>query len=601
MLLPAATPRSAEASIYQVPTLPPLALHSADAANQQLGVAGQAVAGQAVAGQAATAGLCSAREPRLPGGERPSRQISRPQSARNSRARSRQQTPPVAHRPPAGVDRNAVEAGSCLSTHEIPASSPVEHEERDTDGRLLVDARCLLISKDIPSDGTSASALAHDLSREPGWAGRVSEVLLQGWEPQPSPCCAAASVAGAFNALWELGPHEPQRANVLEVAALMAANCQRLCRRQQQALERLTGAAYGMLDSVFNAADELLEARCFDWSATKGSPGEITIDAYMVALRDVVEAIPEYKRFRGHAAVATLRCALVKVLGRGRRPVRASSRRASVGLEYFADDPARVDEVILSPRSLRAAVGAACRQRSGRSLNSGRGAASPDFAASSGGGRCSSERSRSKAICRNRSSCGRSGAVIRKLAKIIVKRRGARRLLAERPKTSDVGSWGVVQAAHDLTRKKSCGGLKISLLLGCKRSGRRAAKCVVRPGDGARAVEEQWVALKSAFGSPSSVLLFHLRNHYALIYGWREWQPYGAHKRRQILTARKGQRPSAWLDFEEVREIMISWVGYHILQFELSTTVSVVQEMLAEELESDDGTSCSETTDMNVN
>ena len=30
-------------------------------------------------------------------------------------------------------------------------------------------------------------------------------LLQESWVPQPSPCCAAASVAGAYNSLWRLG------------------------------------------------------------------------------------------------------------------------------------------------------------------------------------------------------------------------------------------------------------------------------------------------------------------------------------------------------------------------------------------------------------
>jgi hypothetical protein len=85
--------------------------------------------------------------------------------------------------------------------------------------------------------------------------------------------------------------------------------------------------------------------------------------------------------------------------------------------------------------------------------------------------------------------------------------------------------------------------------------------------DGPREVTAQWDKLRSAFNTPGVVLLFHLKNHYALIHALREWVSAAAPATvtRQLLTARKGQRPTAWIDFDEAREQMLAWEGYKIL------------------------------------
>lgn len=62
------------------------------------------------------------------------------------------------------------------------------------------------------------------------------------------------------------------------------------------------------------------------------------------------------------------------------------------------------------------------------------------------------------------------------------------------------------------------------------------------------------------------MLLFHLKNHYALIFAVREWYHEGTQQHvRQVLTARRGQRPTAWIDFDEVRDVLLSWDGYKIM------------------------------------
>lgn len=69
------------------------------------------------------------------------------------------------------------------------------------------------------------------------------------------------------------------------------------------------------------------------------------------------------------------------------------------------------------------------------------------------------------------------------------------------------------------------------------------------------------------------MLLFHLKNHYALVFACREWTDDRTGECvRQLLTARRGQRPVVWMDFAEAREVMLGWDGYKMMA--VSTTVS---------------------------
>ena len=39
-------------------------------------------------------------------------------------------------------------------------------------------------------------------------------------------------------------------------------------------------------------------------------------------------------------------------------------------------------------------------------------------------------------------------------------------------------------------------------------------------------------------------------------------------RHRQLLAARKGQRPSAWIDWLEARETILGWAGYKLMKVE---------------------------------
>ena len=182
--------------------------------------------------------------------------------------------------------------------------------------------------------------------------------------------------------------------------------------------------------------------------------------------------------------------------------------------------------------------------------------------------------------------------------------------------------------------------LQARLFMGKRRTAKTKLDVTLSRKDDAEMITNQWDALKATLNRSDTVLLFHLKNHYALIFAYREWlvfspstsdashgtsssgggdasggssssepakevesnapsssnnnnntenQINGADGsvitsninssssssnspsiptpiiKRQLLAARKGQRPTVWIDFDEARETMLGWEGYKIM------------------------------------
>lgn len=104
------------------------------------------------------------------------------------------------------------------------------------------------------------------------------------------------------------------------------------------------------------------------------------------------------------------------------------------------------------------------------------------------------------------------------------------------------------------------------LFMGKKKTSKSKVDVALSRKDSDAAIANQWDNLKGLLMRLDHVLLFHLTNHYALIFATREWWDESTQRPvRQLLTARRGQRPTAWIDFEEAREIMLGWEGYKIM------------------------------------
>ena len=94
---------------------------------------------------------------------------------------------------------------------------------------------------------------------------------------------------------------------------------------------------------------------------------------------------------------------------------------------------------------------------------------------------------------------------------------------------------------------------------------------IERRGDQTAAAAREWSSLRELFARDDVALISHHKNHYALVFALRErcdadeGCPGGVRWTREMLTARRGQRPSAWISWEEARATMLGWSGYGIL------------------------------------
>jgi len=453
-----------------------------------------------------------------------------PQDALREAAHDAQLQTPLGDRGAAVPASTSPQADSQLRPGAV-SPDPADSEECDEERAMPeADPLRVLLQERLPSprgQRVVAPVTEPGLSARRCWAGGFNRALLEGWVKQPSPCCAAASVAGAFNALWELGASSEGRCTVRECADLMAEHCDGLRAQRQQRVERLLGVAEGALGEFLLKLDQHLEASGLQWTARNG-PKAVTKQVAMAAVREVLNA--------------------------------AVPRRDS-DQEGILEAQTMKDEMAVRGASLPQTVFQALREVLG---------VIPEGDGSTDGAQeddncVQEEQSRGVVI-----STGTDWK--KELQELLTKRKGVMRLRAEKPNTGEIGSWGIKQAAESLALARSTEPIHVTCLMGRKHCMKGVAWTVAK-ADAENAINHQWAALKAAFGKPHTALIFHLTNHYALIFAWREWLEDSSGQeprrlRRQVLTARRGQRPSAWLEFDEVRSIMIGWSGYHILQVE---------------------------------
>jgi hypothetical protein len=135
---------------------------------------------------------------------------------------------------------------------------------------------------------------------------------------------------------------------------------------------------------------------------------------------------------------------------------------------------------------------------------------------------------------------------------------------AERPSTAANGNWGVLQALEAASVASAAKGgpaLRVKVLAAAHR-GPASTAPRIRPAaaDSPADAAAQFDAVVAALREPGTVLCVHLRNHYALLFGARQLVEDGA---RELLTARRGQKPAHWVPWDELRAAMLRAPGHY--------------------------------------
>jgi hypothetical protein len=417
--------------------------------------------------------------------------------------------------------------------------------------------------------------------------------LLDAWVKQPSPCCAAAAVAGAINGLSGLHRHDDSALGPLDVLAAMRGVLRDLVESKIASFERKLGADLTpVLDAV--AARVTSEGRKFGVSVKKdkekGVDGKyllacvrLEVEARAEACRGAVERqraieLGEEVTEAEEEAPALAFCRLWELYEE------LNEKKRKLAEEHGEDDESESDEDSDEEPDDEVITKKKKPPRPRQRIAAARKAAKPW------------------------NWKGELGEILRKSD-------GVAKTCAARPSTAPFGNWGLIKAAQrlredarraareaemrelvddadDATAPVSSNdderqlptrtslaflGLPSDTLFGCPKAppshvvisllaggGRAKIPIPLKRDDSPETIERQWGKLSAAFNRPDASLIFHLKNHYALIYALREWTSEGK-RVRQLLCARKGQRPSAWVDWLEARETILGWAGYKLM------------------------------------
>jgi hypothetical protein len=424
-----------------------------------------------------------------------------------------------------------------------------------------------------------------------------NQKLLNGWVKQPSPCCAAASLAGAFNALGTLHRSDSRSLDHTDILYLYECLLKKNIQKKKLSFERCLGGSIDELLDLLQIEIIQLESLTVKNSKKKKTLGKVTLVRLIKKL--VLERIS--LKHSSEADEGKEKTLSTFELFHELLSSEDSSQTEDISSSIEEDEePEGEEEEEESEEPLPSDVQTQQLNSFPSSLPSE--PATSRFPTTSSQMKPPSVPPPNLVLVHN--TWEWKSAFLDLYKKIV----GLQKLQSIRPNTAPIGNWGLISALqflqdeNMLTSSSSSSTPKILLIMGKgKRIQRKVSSGAIKGTKGTKKVNSsldskslpsggggggvellisandskeeimtQWNRLSALFNDSETVLLFHLKNHYALIFAMRQWvvtDPMtGKYEMtREVLTAKRGQRPSIWISFTEVREIIMSWEGYKIM------------------------------------
>ena len=375
--------------------------------------------------------------------------------------------------------------------------------------------------------------------------------LLEGWVKQPSPCCAAASVAGAINGIRMLPRRSVGALDHRKVLSIMEGILQGQLDKKVQEVERLLGAEVApFVDRVKEEVEGM--GRTLGGKekngANEGAPRKLILSLMKKVVMEEKE-----RRSEGGGEGGRSGAVEEELLFNGGGDcfdklfpyyVEQREEDEEAGGEKDAEDEEDEDDEDEAPGDKKG-VG---KENKGE-----------------GGG------SEVMVFDMSKKTAGKKGKKMPAwksgMCEIFKKMGGLEKVRNKvKPSTAPFGNWGIIAAVRRVSEEVEGWKFSAEAVMGVKCKGSKQGYTPLSKADKSSDIQRQWDVLRSMLCSGSSALISHHKNHYAILFAAREWSDREGQSKRQVLTARKGQRPTTWIDFDELRNVYLSWEGYKLIR-----------------------------------